>query len=757
MNYLMGPTLTCTTLAMLMSVCGLTSAQAWIPGVEDDTALSGFSVNRESRNDVVSFWHTIYQRSEGYEDRVNWTGLAGGPGSTSEEFKQDVLRRINFFRAMAGMNADLTMTSSSSILLTPETPTAAQAPASTSKQTAAQAAAYMLTVNSDEYRPGGGVSTGAANPHNPPLSWNWGSSTARNGAYYSNLAVGFYGPGAIDAYMHEEDQAAAGGTNHEVAHRRLILFSRRAEFATGDVTMTPSGSNPYLAANALYAAGHLLSPPTPQFVAWPAAGYFPEPLASKYWSLSFPGADFSSASVVMRNRAGELVTQQVVSRSANYGDSTLVWEPTAGQIFSAETDDQVYDVTVSGVMVDGVAESHQYQVTLINPNRLLESPPLSGSVSPPDSGASYFFDPVDQASGYRFQVAEQVVGSWMEGAEPVSSAEVIDGTQSTYALSSASAARSGSYGFHLGLTEGDYESQFVELDRQLIAGADSELVFHHRKRRMGGDTRAAAEISVDGGETWTELWGLQGDNGYSTVFAEERLSLSAYQGQVIRIRFSVQRPFTATAGYWAADGNPGGFGDYNGIHIDDIELTGSDLELVNIHETDYPAEARSVTLAAGTAGSAGEVLTAGVDYRIRLRVKMGDSWFYDGPEMVVQAVEASTLSDYDAWARAEYPMLGDFNDDDDQDGIPNGVERVFGLNPTNKADALEALTPELKDGCIRLSHSLIEGGSVSAEQSMTLMADSWQEVTVTVVDNVATVEAPLSAPACYLRWKVVQP
>ncbi len=58
---------------------------------------------------------------------------------------------------------------------------------------------------------------------------------------------------------------------------------------------------------------------------------------------------------------------------------------------------------------------------------------------------------------------------------------------------------------------------------------------------------------------------------------------------------------------------------------------------------------------------------------------------------------------------------------------------------------------------MELSHAIISGGSILAESSFTLLPDSWQLVDVTVLEGIVTASIPLETPACYLRWKVVQP
>ncbi len=143
---------------------------------------------------------------------------------------------------------------------------------------------------------------------------------------------------------------------------------------------------------------------------------------------------------------------------------------------------------------------------------------------------------------------------------------------------------------------------------------------------------------------------------------------------------------------------------------------------------------------------------------MRLRAKVGCKWFAFGDSLEVTPVAASSLNPYELWFRGTYPVIGNFDGDYDGDGIPNGVEHVFGLNPMDNSDAAAALRPRLVDGNLELSHAVIAGGSVAGEYSFTLLADSWQPAPVTIsADNIATASIPLHTPACYLRWKVVEP
>ncbi|WP_435895524.1 hypothetical protein [Oceaniferula spumae] len=744
----MGSFITKPLLTAVLAVSTM-SASAWTPGTGSESATTGFAVDTQSRNDVISFWHTVYQQSEGYETRMNWTGsvASGTPGSTSTAFKNDVQRRINFYRAMAGMDASVDLTSTATVVLGGSTPAAAKPSASTTKQSAAQAAALMLSRNSAQYLPGGGVATGAHNPHDPPSSWSLDNSTARNGAFHSNLAVGHYGPGAIDAYMSEDAQGAAGGENSDAGHRRYILFSRIQEFASGDVT---GDNDDYYPANALYVSGNLLTPPaSPKFIPWPNAGYIPEQITPQRWSLSFPDADFSSASVSMTDINGSPVSLSIVSKTASYADNTIVWKPNSGAIASADFDDQTYNVTVSNINIGGSLHSYSYQVTIINPNRLLESTDLFGSTSPPNSGANYFFNPIEQAEEYQLDVSTLTSAAWFEGAEDGTDALIVDGTDAAYDLRTAHTWQgnqfwhSGSKAFRLAFPVNEFDAfQSFLINRTIIPRAGGAISFRFRRGYMASNTRLSVQSSTDGGVTWTTLQFYSGTNRIDNFFSSQTVNLPSTNQETL-LRFVLHQP--ANTGVFSLQTHSN---FPIGAFVDDITPVNCDV-LESLAPTTYSASSDFVTLNASTGGGALNVATP---YTLRLRVRVGNHWFPFGQALEVTPVSAASLSNYQLWFRGQYAIVGSFSDDYDQDGIPNGVERVFGLNPLDGSDGQSALSPQISGGNFSLSHAIIPGASVSAECSTTLAPGSWQPVSVTISGGVATATVPLNTPTCFIRW-----
>ncbi len=753
----MGSQHTHTLLTSSLLAAFASLAQAWTPGIGHEADTSGFTVNTQSRNDVISFWHSVYRQSEGYEDRINWTGSigSGNPGTTSAAFKDDIERRINYYRAMAGMNANIFVSPSS---LTISDNSGHNAPAGTTKQTAAQAAAFMLSCNSDEFRTGGGVATGAHSPHDPPASWIFDSQTARNGAYFSNLAVGHYGPGAIDAYMRENDRTGASVKNSKVAHRRWILYSRRKEVSTGDVTLTPSGTAPYYAANALYVIGDLLPPPADNtFIAWPSAGFFPEPILPEPWSLSYPGADFGPATVSITNAAGTPVATTVLSRNASYGDNTLVWKLDTPPP-SAATEDQTYHVTVSNIFVGGSPRSHSYSVTIINPNRLLQATNLNGSDNPPDTGARYFFTPVDKAVEYEFNVTRQTAATWIESAEDDTAANITDNTASNYDLR-ASHSWPTNYGgnyftsgksFRLAFPDNVTvpEQSFI-INRNILPHNGATVNYSLRRGYMQSSTNLAIQSSTDGGASWTTLASHSGNASGEPDNRFSNLTTSIPESSnTVLIRFLFFR--NAGAAVYDVTTYPG----YPmGIFIDNISFTNCD-ELVSLGQTTVPSSADYATL---DATSAGGPLVAGQGYIIRARARIGNHWFPYSIPRKVTPVAANTLSPYELWFRGHYPTIGGFNDDYDQDGIDNGLERIFGSNPMDSTDAASPLAATLTGNYLEISRTVIPGTSVEAEYSHTLAPGSWHPATVTITGNTATAKAPASPKGCYIRWKTATP
>lgn len=259
-----------------------------------------------------------------------WTGdhASCDAGTTSAAFRSAILRRINYFRSMAGI-PDLRGLDDD-------------------YNAKAQAAALMMSVNSEL-------------DHTPTPDWICYSEAGREGAGSSDLYLGIYGPHAISGYMVDP-----GGGNYFVGHRRWILYPQSQVMGTGDIPP----SDDYMAANALWVFDlENMWGPRPvtrePYVAWPPPGYVPYQVVYPRWSIGVPEADFSQARVTM-TQAGEVLSVQVEEPLDGFGDNTLVWEPRANLGARPATDTR-YDVKVSNVLIDGVAREFEYTVIVFNP------------------------------------------------------------------------------------------------------------------------------------------------------------------------------------------------------------------------------------------------------------------------------------------------------------------------------------------------------------------------------------------------------
>ena len=538
------------------------------------TPTVGLEVDTSSRNAVIAFYNEYYTSSENADQVMGWTGDYGtcDPGFTSLEYVEMIERRINFYRAMAGVSANTLVNSGSTVLIEPSDPE--QPPAFVTKHEAAQRAAKMFAwSNTLTHNPTGGTCFSAA-------SWN--------GAYRSNLAIGFHGPAAIDAYMRENDPVNLSIWDANVGHRRWLLRQGSTDFASGDI---PGNGTQFRSVNVTYVVQkpgenvHV----APQFVAWPSPGYFPDEFIPKQWSVTHPTAYFNNATVTMTGPGGVNIPVTIVDRTTrNLGSPAILWSVPDSVASIHVDEDTTYNITVSGIDDGGQIVQHSYEVTVMDPDDLQEPLGLVGTQSPPVSGANYFFDPVDgvDADGYSLIVSETEDADWVAGAEVGESGYIIDETDPARDLFvSGPYVRSGSRSFRLVLPAppGPGVQQRFTIDREVIPGAGGELRYHLMKQYLGAGERLDVETSLDNGETWQisqshtaaqipASWGLR--------------TLSLAEGQPVRVRFVLR-----WVSGWIYD--PGS--NLVGCFIDDISFGNCDW-IIAESEIEIPSGQNHVRL-----------------------------------------------------------------------------------------------------------------------------------------------------------------
>lgn len=707
-------------------------ALGWQPGTAFPAAADGFLVDVTNRRDVLAFHQNVYQASENYAANLGWTGniSSGNAGTTSEVFKEDVRRRVNYYRALVGLPGDIIFNAT--------------------KSAKCQQAALMMSANNKL-------------DHYPPTSWFFYTVGGNEAAGKSNLALGYYGPAAIDGYMVDP-----GSGNEPVGHRRWLLYPQSQEMATGDIPQ--SGS--YNSSNVLWVIGDYKPVPPAKFVAWPNEGYVPAPVVPARWSLSYPNADFSNASVSM-SLNGTNVPLTVVYRSTtktpNYGDRTIVWEPSG--LPTTVTGDLSCLVSVTGIKGSGVPTSKSYTVRVFNPAILGEQIAISGSDNPPASGEAYAFTSIDQADAYQLEIARATASSWTEGAEDNPAPRVIANISAGYELRQSDLVRTGGKAFQLAFPLGVFADQSFTIDREILPAVSSRLRYFDRARFSSLLNTMETQVSTNGGVSWTTIAsrnGVNGTMGYSSewdsTWLSRDISLAAYAGQIIRIRFILK---SNNSVYSGTDSNYGFF-------IDDITVT--DASEASLTHTLLPGSVESFTLNSVTAGMQ---LVAGAAYQMRVRPKIGHHWFDFGSAKTVSVTAASSPSPtFVNWASAfevahglPVGTLADPEGDYDKDGRSNLVEYAFGGSPVLANDDNPRLpTPHVADGYFVLRYQVDTslGDLVMAAEACSTMG-AWKsavepgapsgftEQVVATNGGIETREAriPISGEGrCFLRVRI---
>lgn len=703
--------------------------QAWQPGTGFPLAADGYTVDVTNRRDVLAFHHCVYQASQNYAANLGWTGSisSGNAGTIGQTYKEDVRRRVNYYRALAGLPADIIF--------------------SETKAAKCQKGALMMSANN-------------ALNHNPPTSWLFYTADGKAAAAASNLALGYYGPAAVDGYMEDP-----GAGNHIVGHRRWLLYQRAREMATGDIPQ----NGPYNASNVLWVIGDFKAAPPAKFIAWPNEGHAPAPLLPDRWSLSYPGADFKTASVTM-SLNGTNVALTVVSRSDNgYGENTIVWEPAS--LPATVTADLPYVVNVTGIKGAGVPTSKSYTVRVFNPDILGEEISITGIANPPVTGASYAFNSIQQADSYELEVATMTPSVWAEGAEDAPAPRVNAAISAGYDLRQSGLARSGSKAFQLTLPFAVWSDQSFTIERDIVPSASSQLTYCDRARFTHTLNTLETRISTDGGSSWTTIASRNGVNvsGYSSewdpAWINRSISLAAYAGQTIKLGFVMK-----TNGGPAYQGTTANYGFF----VDDIAVTNSS-EAVAIRSV-LPANATSFTLDNATAG---QPLVAGAGYQLRLRPNVGMRWFSFGPAKMVTATQppptfANWASGFETTHGLTAGTLSSPDGDDDRDGRCNLLEYAFGGSPVNSADPPDRLpVSRIESGQLVLRYKVdttLADLSIVPEACPTMT--SWKapgapgalagftDNPVSTAGTIQTREARLplnTGGACYLRLRVSRP
>jgi len=305
----------------------------YIPLLLSQLEETGPFLNLWSRETVDGFFTESYLNAP--QPVIGWNGNLNDcmAGTLSAEYHAAVLKRINFYRRMAGVPDQINFNNASN--------------------EKAQAAALMMARNNKlNHKP------------EPPEDWLCYSNLGYSGAGSSNLALGAYGWSAINLYMKDP-----GSNNGAVGHRRWILYPQTQQMGSGDIPPV-SGYSP---ANSLVVFDEHMWEARPEtrddFVAWPPSGYVPYQIVFPRWSFSFPKASFSNASVTMTINGSSvpLVTESI---SNGYGENTLVWIPYGLNNWDnwiKPVKDMRYSVSIQNVYIQSMWKNFSYDVIVFDP------------------------------------------------------------------------------------------------------------------------------------------------------------------------------------------------------------------------------------------------------------------------------------------------------------------------------------------------------------------------------------------------------
>ncbi|NUM30817.1 MAG: hypothetical protein HUU47_00650 [Bacteroidetes bacterium] len=270
---------------------------------------------QNERQTVIDDYNNIYLATA--VANPGWTGSTNGciAGRASQQTNEMVIKRINYFRKLVGLNYNTTL--------------------DTSKFEMYQQAALMMKANYQL-------------SHNPPNSWTCWTQKGFDGAKTSNLSLGSHSTGAITSFIND-----FGSNNKPCGHRRWILHSTKTQFSYGTTDKSMS------LGTIGFAGGNTVIPP---FIAYPPKGFVPQTLVFARWSFGIPGANFANATVSMSGPFGAVILNVVSKTDNGYGDNTIVWEPVG--INTSSIEDIEYTVTINGVE-NAPEKSYTYTVTLI--------------------------------------------------------------------------------------------------------------------------------------------------------------------------------------------------------------------------------------------------------------------------------------------------------------------------------------------------------------------------------------------------------
>jgi len=287
-----------------------------------------------------------------------WNGniAAGIEGTTGAAYREKMIRRINFYRAMAGVPD----TVREDVGLTP----------------AAQRAALTMAAK-------------GATSHYPTPDWPfYTEAVARTAA--TSLLAGPANSMAVDGYI-------ADLTSLPPGHRTWLLLPDLTALGLGNITSGPDQRARQ--ANVLTPVTQAGGTSRHGFSAWPPPGYVPYMLVYPFWSVDIPNVNLNAAQVTVMEGATNLNATVLSRRTTN-----LAWrlpESNSAAIFgdilphmARPASERLFTVKITNIKTDTGTASPDVTYSLVMYDPLAgQSLETGWYVDPREMGVGYALEP----------------------------------------------------------------------------------------------------------------------------------------------------------------------------------------------------------------------------------------------------------------------------------------------------------------------------------------------------------------------------
>lgn len=293
------------------------------------------SIAQCDRSTIINDYLTNYQPNDFTVNELNWTGNISNciPGNYNANINTKMLNRLKFLRRLCALDDNVSFVGS--------------------LNTKCRKATLMFEANENISH--------CFDTDNPPCStWQCTSEDAFLAAQQSNLVYADWDyDDPFDLYILEE-----GSFNDAVPHLRWLLYSKGKTFGNA---VSPNSNVLYIYDNFNNASNN-----QKEYIAFPPEGFVPAPLIKNKWFFAIPDADFSNATVTIKDKNGNNIPLTITARNGSYGDKAITW--IINNIDTNNSYDVRYTVTINNV-INSLFNTYTYTIIVAQPVHPPACPP----------------------------------------------------------------------------------------------------------------------------------------------------------------------------------------------------------------------------------------------------------------------------------------------------------------------------------------------------------------------------------------------